>query len=101
MKPSIDQRIRQHPGLSLFAQSVYRVVACIPRGHVMTYAEVARRVGNPKAARAVGRALHVNPFAPDVPCHRVIRSDGTLGGFALGIRAKKEHLLKEGVVVYT
>lgn len=64
----------------------------------MTYAEVAQAIGKPRAARAVGNALNKNPFAPRVPCHRVIRSDGTLGGFASGTAAKRALLRREGVV---
>ena len=80
-----------------FAKEVYDVVSRIPRGRTMTYAEVAAAVGRPKASRAVGNILNKNPFAPRVPCHRVIRSDGSIGGFAHG-QAKKMALLKaEGV----
>lgn len=81
-----------------FQLAVYRVVAKIPRGSTMTYAEVAQAIGKPRAARAVGNALNKNPFAPRVPCHRVIRSDGTLGGFASGTAAKRALLRREGVV---
>lgn len=77
-----------------FEKQVYEVVRTIPRGQVRSYSWVASMIGRPKAVRAVGNALNKNPFAPEVPCHRVIRSDGSLGGFALG-RGKKMSLLKE------
>ncbi len=81
--------------LTVFQRAVYRVVARIPRGTLLTYGQVARAIGNPKAARAVGNALNKNPFAPAVPCHRVIRSDGSIGGFASGTAAKYRLLRKE------
>jgi O-6-methylguanine DNA methyltransferase len=84
--------------LTPFQKAVYRVVARIPRGKTMTYAQVAAAIGRPKAVRAVGNALNKNPFAPAVPCHRVIRSDGTLGGFASGSAAKRRLLKSEGVL---
>lgn len=63
-----------------FADRVYAVVAKIPKGKVMSYKQVAEELGT-KAYRAVGQALKNNPYAPKVPCHRVIRSDGSIGGF--------------------
>ena len=70
----------------------------IPKGKVKTYKEVAIGIKMPKAARAVANACGKNPYAPKVPCHRVIRSDGTLGGFSAagGIKVKKKLLKKEG-----
>lgn len=80
-----------------FKQKVLRVVAQIPRGKTLTYKEVARRAGNPGAARAVGNIMNRN-FDPKVPCHRVIRSDGTIGGFRSGTKKKIELLRKEGAI---
>jgi O-6-methylguanine DNA methyltransferase len=82
---------------SAFSQAVWRACATIPPGEVRTYAWIAKKIGRPGAARAVGRALGANPFAPLIPCHRVIRSDGTLGGFSApgGKKAKKSLLQKE------
>jgi len=82
-----------------FTEKVYAVVAKIPRGKTMTYAEVARRAGNPRAARAVGTIMHNNSDTKRVPCHRVIRSDGTVGGYARGIKKKIELLRREGAIV--
>lgn len=67
-----------------FEKKVYAVCRKIPEGRVSTYAGIAQMIGNPKAARAVGNALNRNPFAPKVPCHRVVRKDGRIGGFAFG-----------------
>ena len=64
----------------------------------MTYGEVARRAGNPRAARAVGAILHTN-YDPKIPCHRVIRSDGKIGGYNRGSKSKIKKLKSEGVGV--
>ena len=65
-----------------FHRRVYEVTRAIPPGEVLTYGEVARRIGEPGASRAVGRALGRNPFAPVVPCHRVLAAGGRSGGFS-------------------
>lgn len=78
-----------------FQKRVYEAVSRIPKGSVMTYKEVAHMIGSPRAYRAVGNALNKNPFAPKVPCHRVIKSNGQVGGFALGPKRKIEMLKKE------
>jgi len=84
-----------------FEQKVYSAVSKIPRGFVTTYSAIAVACGS-GSARAVGQALRKNPFAPEVPCHRVVRSDGSLGGFfgktSAESFAKKRRLLEvEGV----
>ena len=81
--------------LTVFEQQVYRVIAKIPRGQTRSYQWVAQRIGRPNAVRAVGNALHKNPFAPRIPCHRVIRSDGSLGDFAGGVAKKRRLLARE------
>jgi len=65
----------------VFSEKVWQAVRRIPRGRVATYGSVAAALGRPGACRAVGQALKRNPNAPAVPCHRVVRSDGRLGGF--------------------
>ena len=80
--------------LTAFQRQVYRAICRIPRGQTRSYQWVAARIGRPRAARAVGTALHRNPFAPNVPCHRVVRADGSLGGYARG-PAKKHALLRQ------
>ena len=79
--------------MQTFKEKVYAVVAKIPRGKTMTYQEVARRAGSPRAYRAVGNIMNKNPDTKKVPCHRVVRSDGTVGGYAYGT-SKKIALLK-------
>ncbi|MFA5034692.1 MAG: MGMT family protein [Candidatus Margulisiibacteriota bacterium] len=78
-----------------FEKKVYAAVKLIPKGEVRSYGWVARRIGRPKAARAVGNALNKNPFAPIVPCHRVVAANG-LGGFAGGLKKKIALLRSEG-----
>ena len=70
------------------------IVRRIPRGKTLSYSEVARRAGNPRAARAVGAVLKTN-FDPTIPCHRVVRADGRLGGYNRGIERKKRLLESE------
>ena len=77
-----------------FTERVRAVVARIPRGHTMTYGEVARKAGKAKAARAVARIMAAN-YDPSIPCHRVVRADGTLGGYNRGGVTKKRELLKK------
>ncbi len=78
--------------LTLFEKKVYTVVKSIPLGETRTYAWVAREAGRPRAVRAVGTALKKNPFTLIVPCHRVVRSDGEIGEYALGADLKKRLL---------
>jgi len=80
-----------------FQEQVYQIVRQIPRGRVMSYQAIAKKLGNKKLARAVGQALNKNPFAPKIPCHRVVYKDGRLGGFKDGLVKKKRILEKEGI----
>jgi len=85
-------------GVSAFQMKVYVAVASIPRGEVRSYKWVARKIGKPLAFRAVGHALNKNPLPGIVPCHRVVRSNGELGGFARGVRLKKRLLEREKTI---
>lgn len=82
-----------------FRDKFYSLVSQIPEGNVSTYGALAKALGDKIAARAVGKMLNQNPYAPEVPCHRVVRSDGSLGGYAKGKNKKKRMLEKEGVTV--
>lgn len=95
--------------LTKFQQKAYNIVKKIPKGKVLTYKEVAGLIGSPRAYRAVGNALNrapaliykcggKNPFK-EVPCHRVIRSDGKIGGYAYGSKTKIALLKSEGIVI--
>jgi methylated-DNA-[protein]-cysteine S-methyltransferase len=83
------------PGMS-FNEKVWAITARIPRGKVMTYRDVAKALDS-NGYRAVGNALNKNPYAPAVPCHRVVGSDGSLTGFAGGLAKKRKLLEQEGV----
>lgn len=91
-----NARINGSEGTS-FQKKVWKAMVKIPKGKVSTYGLVARAIGNPNAVRAVGFACNQNPFAPDVPCHRIVSSDGTLGGYAHGPAKKMALLKKEGI----
>lgn len=84
--------------MNSFQEKVYKVVSKIPKGKVMTYAEVARAAGFPRAWRAVGSALNKNPDPASVPCHRVIKSNGEVGGYRGGTKKKEALLKKEGAI---
>ncbi len=82
-----------------FKEKVYTLCSSIPKGKVATYGQLARLAGIPKATRAVGVFMKNNPNAPDVPCHRVVATDGSLTGYSGvgGITQKKKMLIEEGV----
>ena len=84
-----------------FQKKVWSEIDKIPRGEVVTYSQIAKNIGHPKAARAVANACGANPNPIIVPCHRVIRSDGELGGYRGpgGIKKKKELLENEGISI--
>ena len=81
-----------------FQIKVWKAISKIPMGQVRTYKELAKLIKKPKASRAVANACGKNPYPIKIPCHRVIRSDGSLGGYSGrgGISAKKDILKKEG-----
>ncbi len=82
-----------------FKNKVYSLVKKIPKGKVMTYKEVAEKIGHPKSYRAVGNVLNKNTN-PEIPCHRVIRSDGKIGGYNRGSSLKKQKLREEGYLSF-
>ncbi|MDO8560966.1 MAG: MGMT family protein [bacterium] len=81
-----------------FEKRVWGATQKIPSGKVATYTDIARMLKLPRAARAIGSALNKNPFAA-VPCHRVVRSDGIVGGYARGNVEKIRKLRREGIVI--
>jgi O-6-methylguanine DNA methyltransferase len=83
--------------LPAFDQDVLAIVQGIPRGEVRTYGWVARQLGQPHASKDVGAALAQNPIPYLIPCHRIVYSDGRLGGYIFGSRAKRALLLAEGI----
>ena len=83
--------------LSNFQKKVILLERKIPRGQISTYKELALKLGFPRAARSVGQALAKNPFPIIIPCHRTIRSDGSLGGYIGGVSMKRQLLEFEGI----
>lgn len=86
-------------GVTPFRAEVLRELSKVPYGETTTYAELARAAGNPKAVRAVGSACATNPLPILIPCHRVLRADGSLGGYRGGTEAKRFLLRLEGIDV--
>ena len=84
-----------------FQLKVWSYLRKIPRGRVKTYSQVAKAIRRPLAVRAVANAIGKNPYAPKIPCHRVIRSDGSLGGYSGkgGVKTKRLLLRKEGITL--
>jgi len=95
-----DYRLMKLKG-TRFQLKVWNYLKKIPRGKIKTYSEVAKAIGKPLAVRAVANAIGKNPLAPQIPCHRVIRSDGSLGGYSGkgGIKTKRLLLKKEGITL--
>tara|TARA_B100000579_G_scaffold431059_1_gene445504 strand:+ start:532 stop:807 length:276 start_codon:yes stop_codon:yes gene_type:complete len=81
-----------------FQLKVWRFLQKIPRGKIKTYSEIAKAIGKPNSFRAVANAVAKNPFPPTIPCHRVVRANGALGGYSGkgGLKTKKKLLKKEG-----
>ena len=82
---------------SEFEISVLLATYRIPKGKISTYKRIAELIGKPKSYRAVGNALHKNPLAPIIPCHRVVRSDGKIAGEKKSIEVRRSLLNKEGI----
>jgi methylated-DNA-[protein]-cysteine S-methyltransferase len=98
-KENIDLSLLNLSKLTDFSAKVLKQACKIPRGKVVTYSGLAAKLGRPGAARAVGTALANNPFPIIIPCHRVVRADGSLGGFGGGLKMKRELLDREGVAL--
>ena len=86
---------------SKFQRKVWNYLKKIPKGKTKTYSQVASAIGSPSSIRAVANAIGKNPYSPKIPCHRVIRSDGSLGGYSGkgGIKTKRMLLKKEGILL--
>ena len=98
-KEKYAQKVRSDPTLTSFQKKVLLKVLNIPEGQVKSYRQIAQEAGSPKAWRAIGTALKKNPYAPFVPCHRVIASTGKIGGYSGGVAEKRRLLEKEGLIV--
>ena len=94
-----DRNVGKRPlTKTINSEDVYSILLTIPKGKVSTYGDLAKALGNPAASRHVGRILSKNPNPIKVPCHRVVMSNGKIGGYALGTQKKKELLQNEGVI---
>ena len=94
-----DKNISKGPSTkTINSEDVYNMLLTIPKGKVSTYGDFAKALGNPAASRHVGRILSNNPNPIKVPCHRVVMSNGKIGGYAFGTQKKKELLQNEGVI---
>ncbi len=91
--------MENEPELAIFEKKVLLTLKKVPRGKVTTYSKLAKAIGRPNAVRAVGNALHKNRNAPVVPCHRVIKSNGQVGGYAQGTNKKIMLLKEENIVI--
>src|SRR5438067_10980534 len=101
MDEKMEQAVKSGQVLSAmsFAQKVWALTAGVPKGKVTTYADIARKLKS-RGFRAVGGALNRNPYSPAVPCHRVVGSNGSLTGFAMGLNKKAALLAAEGVPMH-
>ena len=94
-----DKNTSKRPSTkTINSEDVYNMLLTIPKGKVSTYGDLAKALGNPAASRHIGRILSKNPNPIKVPCHRVVMSNGKIGGYALGTQKKKELLQNEGVI---
>jgi O-6-methylguanine DNA methyltransferase len=91
----VAELLAVNPQITAFQKQVWQVLLAIPSGYVTHYQAIAEALGKPKASRAVGNAIGSNPLAIKIPCHRVIRKDGQLGGYRWGLDKKIALLKKE------
>ncbi len=96
-KQTYKKKLKKDTDLTSFQKKVLDITLKIPHGETRTYAWVAKQLGSPQSIRAVGQALKKNPYAPHIPCHRVISSNGSIGGYSGGRENKIKLLRKEGI----
>ena len=94
-----DDVIRLLKNKSEFERAILVATYDIPLGKVSTYKRIAEKIGKPRAYRAAGNALHKNPLAPAVPCHRVVKTDGTISGEKKSVESRRSLLVKEQIPV--
>jgi methylated-DNA-[protein]-cysteine S-methyltransferase len=94
-KQELIDLIDENKDFTDFQRKVYKAILDIPRGEVRSYKWVALKIRRPGAFRAVGQALKKNPYTVIVPCHRVVRADGGIGGYSRGVEMKNKLLRKE------
>jgi O-6-methylguanine DNA methyltransferase len=84
------------PKGTAFQKAVWQALLSIPHGELRSYQEIAQAIGRPQSVRAVANAIGANPICVLIPCHRVIRSDGSIGGYSSGLAIKRQLLVREG-----
>ena len=95
----MDENNKIPISITIDPNDVYKLLVRIPNGKVTTYGDIAKQLGNKKLARSVGKILHNNPDPIIVPCHKVVLSNGKIGGYAYGLKMKKNLLKKEGIII--
>ncbi len=80
-------------------KKIYKKLLEVPKGKITTYGELAKAVGLKNGQRAVGKIMNKNPYPVIIPCHRVVKSDGTIGGYAYGEEIKSDMLTREGIII--
>ena len=95
----MDENHKNPIPITINPNDVYKLLIRIPNGKVTTYGDIAKQLGNKKLARSIGKILHNNPNPIIVPCHKVVFSNGKIGGYAYGLKMKKKLLKKEGVII--
>jgi methylated-DNA-[protein]-cysteine S-methyltransferase len=95
----MDENYKIPISTTIEPNDVYKLLIRIPNGKVTTYGAIAKHLGNKKLARSVGKILHNNPNPIIVPCHKVVFSNGKIGGYAFGLKMKKNLLKKEGIII--
>jgi methylated-DNA-[protein]-cysteine S-methyltransferase len=93
----MDENNKISISITIDPNDVYKLLVRIPNGKVTTYGDIAKQLGNKKLARSVGKILHNNPDPIIVPCHKVVLSNGKIGGYAYGLKMKKNLLKNEGI----
>ena len=99
LKLDRERILQQLSGKTDFEKAVLMAAFEIPRGKITTYKRIAEKIGKPRAYRAVGNALHKNPLAPIIPCHRVVRSNGLLAGEEESVEERRRRLIEEGIPI--
>ena len=95
----MDENNKIPISITIDPNDVYKLLIKIPNGKVTTYGDIAKQLGNKKLARSVGKILHNNPNPIIIPCHKVVSSNGKIGGYAYGLKMKKNLLKKEGIII--
>jgi methylated-DNA-[protein]-cysteine S-methyltransferase len=93
----MDENYKIPISITIDPNDVYKLLIRIPNGKVTTYGDIVKQLGNKKLARSVGKILHNNPNPIIVPCHKVVLSNGKIGGYAYGLKMKKNLLKNEGI----